>query len=286
MVACHSCNPWQRIYVTLPYDKGFYLTNNMTKKSNVWFQSGPAHDQVDLKMFCFPYAGGSAVVFKKWTDFLPSTLQVIPVELPGRGARLQERPFLSLPALVEELAGVIGPLLDKPFVFYGHSMGAIIAFELARSLRRQYDREPQALFVGGRRAPQTPNNDPVTYHLPKEEFVEELMKLDGTPREVIEHEELMEMMIPLLRADFQLTQTYEYTADTPLRCPINVYGGLEDHHVPRDLLSPWKEQTRSNFALHMLPGDHFFLRSSQDLLLRLLARELREVIAHSQARIA
>jgi len=256
------------------------------KSTDDWFLSGPAHWRTDLKMFCFPYAGGTALVYKKWADFLPSTIQVIPVELPGRGARLKETPFVSMPALIEELAEVIWPLLDKPFIFYGHSMGAIIAFELTRSLSRKYDREPQALFVGGRRAPQTSDNEPVTYNLPKDQFIEELIKLNGTPLEVIEHAELMEMMIPLLRTDFQLIQTYEYIAGAPLQCPINVYGGLEDHHVPRDLLFPWQEQTRSGFALHMLPGDHFFLRSSQSQLLGSLSRELREIIVQSRANIA
>jgi medium-chain acyl-[acyl-carrier-protein] hydrolase len=251
----------------------------MTKTTGAWFQNGPAHDQVDLKLFCFPYAGGTALVFKKWADFLPSSVEVIPVELPGRGARLQEPPFLSLPVLIEELAEVIRLLLDRPFIFYGHSMGAIIAFELTRFLRRNHDREPQALFVGGRRAPQTTNSEPVTYNLPKDEFIEELIKLNGTPIEVIEHAELMDMLIPLLRADFQLTQTYEYTADAPLRCPITAYGGLQDYHVTHDLLLPWKEQTSSKFALHMLPGGHFFLRSSQSQLLGLLARELHKIIA-------
>jgi surfactin synthase thioesterase subunit len=258
----------------------------MTKATIAWFQNRPAHNHADLKMFCFPYAGGTALVFKKWAEYLPSNVQVIPVELPGRGARLQEPPYLSLLALVEELTEVIWPFLDKPFLFYGHSMGATIAFELARSLRREHNREPQALFVGGRRAPQTPSNEPVTYNLPKEEFIEELINLDGTPREVIENEELMEMILPLLRADFQLTQTYEYIDDIPLQCPITVYGGLEDYHVPRDLLLPWKEQTRSKFALHMLPGDHFFLRSSQSQLIGLLASELREIIAQSHLKIA
>jgi surfactin synthase thioesterase subunit len=257
----------------------------MIESAGAWFLSGPVQGQIELKIFCFPYAGGTALVFKKWRDFLPENVQVVPVELPGRGARLQEPPFLSLPVLVEELAGVIWPLLDKPFIFYGHSMGAIIAFELARSLRRRHGLEPLALFVGGCRAPQTPNSEPATYNLPNNEFIKELIRLDGTPIEVIEHAELMDMMVPLLRADFRLTQTYEYTDDTPLRCPITAYGGLRDYHVARDMLSSWREQTRSKFALHMLPGDHFFLRSSQSQLLGLLARELREIIIQPQANI-
>jgi medium-chain acyl-[acyl-carrier-protein] hydrolase len=254
----------------------------MSKPFDPWFQISPTCEQVELKMFCFPHAGGTALIFKKWADFLPPTVQVIPVELPGRGARLQEPPFVALPALIEELVGVIWPLLDKPFVFFGHSMGAIIAFELARSLRRKYGHEPRALFVAGRRAPQVPSSEHITYNLPHDEFIEELIKLDGTPKEVIEHAELMELMIPLLRADFQLVQTYEYLAGAPLRCPIAVYGGLQDAEVPPDKLSPWKEVTSSRFALHMLPGDHFFIRSSQTQLLDLLARELHEAVALSR----
>jgi medium-chain acyl-[acyl-carrier-protein] hydrolase len=276
------CDLWWRIYAAWLCEQEFCLTN-MAKIASDWFQCSIAHDQIDLKMFCFPYAGGTSLVFRKWDDFLPSTVQVIPVELPGRGARLRDSPFVSVPALIDDLSEVIRPLLDRPFVFFGHSMGAVIAFELARALRRKYDCGPQALFVAGRRAPQVPSSEPVTYHLPKDEFIKELIELDGTPKEVIENEELMEMMIPLLRADFQLVQTYEYTVDAPLLCPITAYGGLQDHHVPHDKLLPWKEMTISKFAMHMLPGDHFFIRSSQNLLLRSLARELRDIIVYPGA---
>jgi len=254
----------------------------MTKTADAWFQTGPTGEQVELKMFCFPYAGGTSLIFKKWADFLPPSVQIIAVELPGRGARLREPPFVSLPSLIDELEDVTRPLLDKPFVFFGHSMGAIIAFELARSLGRKYGHEPRALFVAGRRAPQVPNSDPITYNLPHDEFVEELIKLDGTPEEVLENTELMDLMIPLLRADFQLVQTYEYLADAPLRCPITVYGGLHDFETPRDDLLPWKELTSSRFVSRMLPGDHFFIRSSQAQLLRLLARELHELVVLSR----
>ena len=250
----------------------------MLTTTNAWFLNGNRSTHVELKMFCFPYAGGAAVVYRGWEEGLPSAVQVIPVELPGRGTRLKEPPFISLPTLVDALAEVIQPLLDTPFALFGHSMGAVIAFELARCLRRKYGREPEALFVAGRRAPQITCSDPATYNLPKDEFMEELSKLDGTPKEVLEHAELMEMMVPLLRADFQLIQTYNYIADTPLRCPLTVYGGLQDCHVTRDVLLPWKELTSSRFSLHMLPGDHFFLRPSQTLLLGMLTRELREVI--------
>jgi medium-chain acyl-[acyl-carrier-protein] hydrolase len=187
-----------------------------------------------------------------------------------------------MPALTDALAEVILPLLDVPFAFFGHSMGATIAFELARRLHREYRRDPQAFFVSGGRAPQVPYSDPITYNLPIAEFMEKLGKLGGTPPEILGNAELVELMIPMLRADLQLDQTYQYDPDSPLRCPITVYGGLQDYQVPREMLLPWKELTISRFALHMLPGDHFFLRSSQEDLLRLLNRDLREIAVDSR----
>lgn len=257
--------------------------NNINKITKTWFQNGRVSEQAELKMFCFPYAGGTSLMFNKWADLLPSTVQVLPVELPGRGVRLKEPAYISLPELIDELEEVIWPLLDKPFVFFGHSMGALIAFELARTLRHKYGRESQALFVSACRAPQTPKIEPITYNLPHDEFINELIKMDGTSKAVIEDAELMEMIIPLLRADFQLVQTYEYLPGTPFRCPINIYGGLQDHHIPRELLLPWREQTSSRCSLRMLPGDHFFIRSSQAQLLKLLARDLQELMVYSRA---
>ena len=253
----------------------------MTNKSGTWFPGATPRKQVGLKLFCLPYAGGTASVYRNWVEVLASTVQVIPVELPGRGARSKEPPFLGLPRLVEVLAEAMLPLLDSPFAFFGHSMGAVIAFELARYLRRRQFPEPQALLVSGRRAPQT-DPEPVTYNLPKDEFVNELGKLGGTPKEVLEHAELMELMIPLLRADFQLVQTYEYYAEPPLRCPIAVYGGLQDPDITRDLLQPWEVHTISDFTLRMLPGDHFFVRSSESVLLGFLARDLSRITSRSR----
>ena len=259
---------------------------HMTNRASAWFRVDRAPRQVELRVFCFPYAGGTSLTYLAWAQLLPPTVHVVPVELPGRGARLHEPPFVSLPDLIDALAEVITPLLDKPFAFFGHSMGAVIAFELARRLRRQHAVEPQKLFVSGRRAPQVPDDGPVTYNLPNDELIEELQRLDGTPKEVLEHAELMELLIPLLRADFQLVQTYEYLADAPLRCPITVYSGLQDINVTREVLLAWEEQTHSRFALRMLPGDHFFLRSSQRLLLESLGQELSEVIARSRVNSA
>ncbi|HKV41007.1 MAG TPA: alpha/beta fold hydrolase [Blastocatellia bacterium] len=253
---------------------GFLL---MKQEVDCWFRSGSARGLVELNLFCFPYAGGTAMVYRDWSARLPPSVRVMAVEMPGRGNRLKEPPFTSMSTLVAALAEVIKPLLDVPFVFFGHSMGAIIAFELAKRLRSDRNCEPRLLVVSGRRAPQIPDSKPIKYDLPKEEFMEELRRIDGTPKEVLEHAELMELMLPLLRADFQLIRTYQYTADTRLRCPISAYGGLEDDEETRELMLPWREQTNSAFVLRMVPGAHFFLRSSQSHLLGSLARELDDL---------
>ena len=249
----------------------------MTKESDFLFLSSQARGRVELKLFCFPYAGGTSAIYKDWSQGLPASTQVVRVELPGRGARLRQPPFASMSPLIEVLTQEILPLLDAPFAFFGHSMGASIAFELARRLRRQHECEPQALFVSGCQAPQMPDPFPVIYNLPKDRFIEELKHIDGTPGEVLEHEELMELMMPLLRADFELTQTYQCLPDAPLQCPITAYRGLTDK-VTRDMILPWREQTSSDFTLRMLPGDHFFLRTSQKQLLESLTQELHRVI--------
>lgn len=249
--------------------------------SDAWVVRPRPNPHARVRLFCFPYAGGAASIFYAWLDDLPCQVEICAIQLPGRERRLKEASFTRMEPLLEALAPMLQPYLDKPFAFFGHSMGAVIAFELARHLHREYDRRPQALFPSGRRAPQVPDTSPITYDLPKDEFVEELRRIGGTPKEVLENVELLEIMIPLIRADFQLIQTYEYIAGDPLRCPIIAYGGLDDDEETRDLLWEWKEQTGFRFKLQMMAGDHFFLQSSETLLLKSLARELSEVIAHS-----
>src|SRR5262249_28939051 len=149
-------------------------------------------------------------MYRGWANSLPENVHVIPVELPGRGSRLKESPFVGLSDLVEALTEAIEPLLDGPFAFFGHSMGAMIAFELARSVCQQLNSRPEILFASGRRAPQIPDATPPSYDLPDEEFLAELRRINGTPDDVLAHRELMGLLVPLLRADFQMVQTYQY----------------------------------------------------------------------------
>jgi medium-chain acyl-[acyl-carrier-protein] hydrolase len=165
-------------------------------------------------------------------------------------------------------------MLATPFAFFGHSMGAMISFELARRLRREHDREPIHLFVSGRRAPQLPITEPPTYNLPEPQLIEDLRRLNGTPRAVLENPELLQLVLPLLRTDFEVCQTYTYTPQAPLSCPITVFGGLQDTEAPRESLAAWREQTTSSFTLRMFPGDHFFLHTTQHDMLRIIYEQL------------
>jgi len=255
----------------------------MNNTPSPWFQVNPVRGPIELNLFCFPYAGGAASLYKGWIRHLPPTVQAVLVELPGRGSRLRSPSIVSFPALIAALGEAIEPFVDAPFVFFGHSMGALIGFELARFLRRQHQRLPEALLVSGSPAPQIPDKYPKTYDLPKDEFIAELHRLGGTPKEALENAELMELMIPVLRADFELIQNYDYSAEAPLACPITAYGGLHDYEVTAEMLAAWKEQTASTFSLHMLPGDHFFLRSCEAILLGLLGRQLLEIIMRRHA---
>ena len=258
----------------------------MTSSANPTFTSQRPNPRARLRLFCFPYAGGGAEIYRLWPQNLPSEVEVCVAQLPGRGTRLREQPFTSLDALVEAATEAIAPWLDKPFALFGHSMGAMISFELARRLRDQDGPQPAHLFVSGRRAPQLPNNEPITYNLPEAELGQILLRLNGTPKEVLEHPELMELMLPLLRADFSVVETYVYRPDVPLDCPLTAFGGLRDSEVSREQVEAWREQTTSEFALRMLPGGHFFLNDaqSQTLLLSAIARELHQLLRNTFSR--
>jgi medium-chain acyl-[acyl-carrier-protein] hydrolase len=230
-------------------------------------------------MFCFPYAGGGASAYRTWAASLPNDIEVCPVQLPGRESRLREKPFERPEPLIQELTDALEPhFAGLPFVFFGHSMGAMIGFELSRELRRRGKTLPLHLFVSGRRAAQLPPRDEPIHELPEPEFIAKLRELNGTPEEVLQHAELMKLLIPVLRADFAVNETYHYTQEEPFDFGISAFGGLGDKEVLRDDLALWKDQTRGRFRLRMLPGDHFFLHGTKDMITEAVARDLAEIV--------
>jgi surfactin synthase thioesterase subunit len=231
-----------------------------------------------LRIFCFPYAGGGTSIYRAWQHRFPSAIEVCPVELPGRGLRINEPPFGKLVPLVGAVARALLPYLDKPFTIFGHSMGALIGFELARHLHRYNLPGPTHLFVSAHRAPQISNLEPPIHKLPETAFKEELRRLKGTPEVILHNSELLGLTLPTLRADFEVVETYSYITEEPLNCSILALGGLNDNQVQHHHLAPWKDQTDGTFRLHMFPGDHFFIRNAEPNVLEVIFGALKQSI--------
>lgn len=244
--------------------------------ANPWISIAKPNPEASLRMFCFPYAGGGASIFYRWADYLPKNVEVCLINLPARGLRLSEAPATRLAPLICSLAKSLIPSLDKPFVFFGHSMGALISFELARYLRQLDRPQPRHLFVSGRNAPQLPLTGPPLYALPESDFLEKLRRLNGTPPRVLENSDLMRLLLPSLKADFAICETYVYTREPPLNCSISAFGGMQDFSVTGETLAAWREQTTASFSCQMFAGDHFFLKQERAELLQKVSRQIAE----------
>lgn len=217
-------------------------------------------------------------MYASWPRALPVEVELCAVQLPGREERFGEQPMTRWDDLVERVVEALMPWLDRPFVLFGHSLGAAVAFEVARRVRDH----PSALvhlLVSGRSAPHLPLEDPPTYNLPTHEFLDELRRAGGTNDEVMRDPELIELFLPLLRADFQLSELYAYQDDAPLAVPISAFGGMTDERVSLTRLEGWSRHTVVAFERVLFPGGHFFIRDNREAMLLELARVVRHAVA-------
>ncbi|MDB4947769.1 MAG: beta-ketoacyl synthase [Gemmatimonadetes bacterium] len=247
-----------------------------------WFTCPRPRPGAVLRLLCIPHAGAGAGVFRGWGDALPAEVEVCGVQPPGREARLGEPAFDRMAPLVDALAAEVAAADDLPFAVFGHSNGALIGFELARRLRAGGEHGPLHLFASGRRAPDLPNPLSDVHHLPDDAFLEDLVALGGTPREVAEHPELMRMLLPLLRADVALNEAYAFAEAPPLECGITAYGGLADPKATRPETEAWRRHTAGPFTARFFAGDHFFpFGPARDLVLRTLAADLHDLLSRA-----
>jgi surfactin synthase thioesterase subunit len=229
-------------------------------------------------MFCFPYAGGGASVFGGWSAQLPETIEVVALQMPGRESRLREPPLRAMTDVVGQITPLIAEHGDVPFVFFGYSLGALIAFETIRALRRAGFAVPRHFFVAASMAPHVKHADkPMIHRLPDERFYEGLRRYEGIPEALLANTEFMALMIPMLRADFEVLETYHFADEPLLNVPISAYGGLSDPEIGPDAIVAWNEQTAASFTVQFFPGDHFFLRTATKPLLAAVARELESI---------
>ncbi len=221
--------------------------------------------EASKRIFCFPYAGGSAaIIYRKWTFNLPEEYEILPVEFPGRGARLQESLKYEMSSLIDELISSIKTQLDKPFVFFGHSMGALVSYELTRKLEQLHLPLPGKLFLSSHSAPQITKRSPIMHKLPRNEFIHELKELNGMPKEFFESEELLDIFLPIIKADYTVCETYKFNSDRKLQMPFVTLRGTNDETVLAEDMLEWAKLTTGDFKFYEFPGDHFFITKQQD----------------------
>lgn len=241
---------------------------------NRWLVGGRGDSAATIRLFAFSYAGGGASVFRQWNRLLPPHIDTYAVQLPGRETRFTDPRLTRFTDAVEAIADALRPSFDRPFAFFGHSLGGSLAFETARHLRRLNAPVPMHLFVSGCSAPQIKERKEEYSKLSNNEFLQVVQKYGGIPNEVLQHTELLELMLPVLRADFSLFESYHYVEEAALDFPITAFGGLEDGETPQENLAAWKTQTVKAFRLRMFQGGHFYLQAAQSQLLDEIARDL------------
>jgi surfactin synthase thioesterase subunit len=230
-----------------------------------------------IRLFCFPYAGAGASLYRGWPTALPG-VDVVGIQLPGREGRFAEPAPSDLGTLIEGAAAAIAPMTrDLPYALFGHSVGSLLAFEVARRLRGLPDvPAPRHLIVGARRAPHVPNRLPRCGHLPDEEMLAQLEEIfgKGIPDEVAAVPDLIELLVPMLRADIRASEGYEYRAEPPLDVPLTAICGAGDATALPHEVEAWGRETTGPFAFSIVPGDHFFVKTSSPQVLRAVARAL------------
>jgi surfactin synthase thioesterase subunit len=236
----------------------------MSVKTTPWIFGGRINPKAQCRLFCLPHSGSGASQFSSWKNFLPPNLDLCPIQLPGRENRLRETPFTRIRPLAENLAEVLEPYLDRPYILYGYSLGALVAFELARQLRRQKTNPAVSLFALARPAPHLAQTKNPLHRLPDDIFVAELTRrFNGMSPLILQDPELMKLLLPTLRADVTALETYVYQDEEPLDCPICAFGGSFDATTTEDELRAWRLHTHRSFELKVFQGDHFFIRTNQ-----------------------
>lgn len=247
-----------------------------TTQANPWIICPQGRPSAHMRLFCFSYAGVGASAFRGWTGHLSPAIEACFVQLPGRENRLREQPFTRMDDLVPLLANNMLPLLDRPYAFYGHSLGAFVAFETARQLRRSGESHLQYFFVGASPAPQLPWEHSFLHPLDDKKFLDEIQKrYGGVPRQILDDPEIRALLLPVMRADVTMLENYRYTTEPPLQCGVTVFGGQNDHMVVPHSLEAWRHQTEANFRVEMLESGHLFTQPIPLGVLRAIAADLK-----------
>lgn len=235
-----------------------------------------------IRLFCFHHSGGTASFFRGWEEDLQPGVALIAIQLPGREARNSELFITDMKIVTKQIVdNFSADQTATPFMFFGHSLGGIIAFEVAHEFRRRHLNLPEYLIVSGRSAPQLQSKKTRLHHLPDHLFIQELIKYNGMPTAILQNKELLEILLPRLRADFTLSETYQYQEKPPLACPILVLGGKDDLTVNYHELTAWEKQTTKKCTINLFPGEHFFLNPAKKDILTTINLLIKNILAEN-----
>lgn len=237
----------------------------------------------DISLLCLPCAGASATMYGRWRRLLPEWIRIVPVELPGRGARLADTPVTNFDALVTHICSGHAVAMQGRYALLGHSMGALLAYGVARRLRQTGRRLPLALFVSGSPAPSRRDPDYFTDKNNDAALIEDLRRQGGTPEEVFEHRELLRITLDVLAADYRVCESFRHVHEAPLPMPVHAYAGREDD-IEAGRIAAWAEETAGAFTLDWFDGGHFFIRQHEREVLAALLRRMPRSIQHRGAR--
>lgn len=247
---------------------------SMNRDADRWFRCQTPIPSPISRMYCVPFAGGGPSAFRNWQPHFPDT-EIWTVHLPGRESRMTEPPYSNMNALMKILTPLITEHAKVPFSLFGHSMGAMIAFELARNLEAEGRVQPACLFVSGYGAPSNRPASTNSHRLPDAEFAERIRSFEGTPEEVFAHPELLDIFLPILRADITLLETYTCDPNAQVHCPIVALGANADKEVEPAAIAAWRAHTRGAFDMLEFDGGHFYWQSDPEPLLNALNSALQ-----------
>lgn len=239
-------------------------------------------NQPDIALYglvCCHYGGGSATAFRGWEKDLPDGVLLIGIQLPGRESRFSETHISSLSLIVEQLSSALLPFINIPYILFGHSIGGLICFELARALRKVSLPLPKCLIISATNAPQKLMVREHISDKSDEEFINCLRLYNGLPDELVVDQQMMSIFIPMLRADLQILETYQYEEKMPLNCKLVVLGGLNDPNVPLEDIAAWCIHTNFSCNIRLFPGNHFFIKSHKKEVLAYLSEVIKSQLS-------
>jgi surfactin synthase thioesterase subunit len=245
----------------------------MEQSKDKWFVKYRSEHSTALRLICLPYAGGSISTYANWINEVPEGVEIIAVQPPGRGVRFIEPPFDSMHALVESLFSALTPILTEPYVVFGHSLGSWVSYELLKKIQKNNLTLPVHFFASGARAPHIEKKKENIHALPDEQFKERLKKLNGTPQSIIENHELMDFLMPVLRADFKIANDYCAAFDE-VGCSVTVIGGNNDTEISIEELHAWKTLFTEPTEIEIVEGDHFFVDNNVQQTLSIVNSKL------------